>query len=62
MIEIKEMLVRTIVVDNGNSSNEKDKKNMGEFNHKPLNEEEYQVLVDDCIRQVLAILERQKDR
>lgn len=62
MIEIKEMLVRAIIVDNGNSSHNIDKKYNEESNHHQLSEEERNVLIDDCIRQVLAILERQKER
>lgn len=62
MVEIRELVVRAIVVEDGNA------RAGGARNAAPaagaagLSEDARMLLIEDCVRQVLAILERQTER
>ena len=60
MIEIKEMVVRAIIVEDGarpGAGTTASPPTSG-----PMSDEARAQLIDDCVRQVLAILERQTER
>lgn len=59
MIEIKELVVRAIVVEDGA------KPGAGKLaapGSGPMSDDARTQLIEDCVRQVLAILERQTER
>jgi primase-polymerase (primpol)-like protein len=61
MIEIKELMVRAVIVENAKEQGKGT--NAHAQHHKVcLSEEERNLLIEDCIRQVMAIIERQKER
>lgn len=59
MVEIRELVVRAIVVDDATPSN---KTGGATPSAGGLSEEARALLIEDCVRQVLAILERQTER
>jgi Family of unknown function (DUF5908) len=63
MIEIKELVVRAIILTGAPQRERDGEIDAGEAGHQnPLNEGASDAMIEDCVRQVLAILERQKDR
>jgi hypothetical protein len=63
-IEIKELVVKAILVENGNMQGGNTPGSTTPLPQLPntLDEAARQKLLEDCVQQVLAILERQKDR
>lgn len=63
-IEIKELVVKAILVEDGNRQGGNANGSAGSAPQLPniLDEASRQKLLEDCVQQVLAILERQKDR
>ena len=60
MIEIKELVVRAIVVEDGAKPGAG--KSAAPSGSGHLSDEARTQLIEDCVRQVLAILERQTER
>lgn len=58
MIEIKELIVRANVVETPVSTQASPRQNAQTSTREGLNEE----LIEACVRQVLSILKRQKER
>lgn len=63
-IEIKELVVKAILVEDGNRQGGNTAGSATTSPQLPntLDEAARQKLLEDCVQQVLAILERQKDR
>ena len=62
MVEIKELVVRATVVENSASSGAQNGAAASSGAAPAFNSETQQQLIEDCVRQVLAILERKNDR
>lgn len=60
MIDIKEVVIRAIIVEDGNRPDAGRK--TGPVAPAPMTDEARAQLIEDCVRQVLAILERQTER
>jgi Family of unknown function (DUF5908) len=63
-IEIKELVVKAILVEDGNrqGGNTNDSTSASAQLPNVFDDASRQKLLEDCVQQVLAILERQKDR
>ena len=62
-IEIKEFVIHTVVVENSESrQGGAGMVGSGTSTGGSQNDQNRQRLIEDCVRQVLAILQRQKDR
>lgn len=62
MVEIRELVVRAIVVEDGNTRPGGGRNAAPAAGAAGLSEDARALLIEDCVRQVLAILERQTER
>lgn len=62
MVEIKELVVRAIVVEDGGPRPAGARGAVAPAAGAGLTDEARQLLIEDCVRQVLAIMERQTER
>ena len=60
MIEIKELVIKATITENGRNSNNPD--NNIYPNSPMMSEDDRNLLLEDCVRQVLRILDRRNER